>query len=166
MICSFFFVSYCFIVFFLPWVGYVFGLIECSHSLPALHSGLQLLIIIIIINIISFFAPAQKCYRSDPIRNFFVMPSNIPVRASRCFRQYPNECHVNYSIVTVQAFVMCLSDLFTWTCSSWNKLEQALLFMKFTSQSDAVNQALCINKYPKEIQDCNVTKKCTSKIKI
>ena len=27
----------------------VFGLVECSHSLPALHSGLQLIIIIIII---------------------------------------------------------------------------------------------------------------------
>ena len=27
--------------------GWVFGLIECSHSLPALHSGLQLIIIII-----------------------------------------------------------------------------------------------------------------------
>ena len=27
----------------------VFGLIECSHSLPALHCGLQLLIIIILI---------------------------------------------------------------------------------------------------------------------
>ena len=26
----------------------VFGLIECSHSLPALHSGLQIIIIIII----------------------------------------------------------------------------------------------------------------------
>ena len=30
------------------WVG-VFGLIECCHSLPALHSGLQIIIIIIII---------------------------------------------------------------------------------------------------------------------
>ena len=30
----------------------VFGLIECSHSLPALHSGLQIIIIIIIIIII------------------------------------------------------------------------------------------------------------------
>ena len=27
----------------------VFGLIECSHSLPALHSGLQIIIITIVI---------------------------------------------------------------------------------------------------------------------
>ena len=40
-----FFISYYFIFFSLPWVGCVgigvFGLIKCSHSLPALHSGLQ-----------------------------------------------------------------------------------------------------------------------------
>ena len=47
-ICSFFFISYFFYLFhpsmcWLCGVG-VFGLIECSHSLPALHSGLQLII--------------------------------------------------------------------------------------------------------------------------
>ena len=48
LICSFFGVSYYFIFFFsifwLCGVG-VFGLIEWSHSLPALHSGLQIMII-------------------------------------------------------------------------------------------------------------------------
>ena len=39
---------------FLPSKGWlygvvVFGLIECSHSLPALHSGFQMIIIVIII---------------------------------------------------------------------------------------------------------------------
>ena len=46
----------------------VFGLIECSHSLPALHSGLQIIIIIIIITDcrtyinknIQFFTPYIK----------------------------------------------------------------------------------------------------------
>ena len=50
---------WCFLLFYLllssiGWlcgVG-VFGLIECSHALPALHSGLQMMIIIIIIIII------------------------------------------------------------------------------------------------------------------
>ena len=50
MICSLFFVSK--YLFFLPSVGWlcgvgVFGLIECSHSLSALHSGLQMIMIII-----------------------------------------------------------------------------------------------------------------------
>ena len=46
---------FCLLLFylFLPSMGWlrrvgVFGLIECSHSLPALHSGLQIIIIIII----------------------------------------------------------------------------------------------------------------------
>ena len=39
--------------FFLPWCGVeIFGLIECSHSFPTLHYGLQLIIIkIIILNV-------------------------------------------------------------------------------------------------------------------
>ena len=42
------------VFFLLPSMGWlcgvgVFGLIECSYSLPALHSGLQIIIIIIII---------------------------------------------------------------------------------------------------------------------
>ena len=47
---------FCLLLFylFLPSMGWlcgvgVFGLIECSHSLPALHSGLQLIIIIMMI---------------------------------------------------------------------------------------------------------------------
>ena len=46
---------FCLLLFYLllPSMGWlcgvgVFGLIECSHSLPALHSGLQIIIIIII----------------------------------------------------------------------------------------------------------------------
>ena len=49
---------FCLLLFYdsLPFIGWlcvvgVFGLIECSHSLPALHSGLQLVIIIISITI-------------------------------------------------------------------------------------------------------------------
>ena len=53
MIYFFFFLSYYFIFFLIPFMGWlcgvgVFGLIECSHSLPALHSGLQMITIIII----------------------------------------------------------------------------------------------------------------------
>ena len=51
---------FCLILFylFLTYMGWlcgvgVFGLIECSHSLPPVHSGLQLIIIIIIIIIIT-----------------------------------------------------------------------------------------------------------------
>ena len=72
MICSFFGLSYYFIFFFfLPWVGCV-GLgsldIECSHSLPALHSGLQIIIIVIIVII-------KKCYNDllpPPYRSFTI----------------------------------------------------------------------------------------------
>ena len=55
--------SYCLLLFylFLPSMGWlcgvgVFGLIECSHYLPALHNGLQLIILIII-----HFLPVIHC---------------------------------------------------------------------------------------------------------
>ena len=54
---------FCLLLFYLllPSMGWlcgvgVFGLIEWSHSLPALHSGLQIIIIIIIIIIFSFLS--------------------------------------------------------------------------------------------------------------
>ena len=50
---------FCLLLFYLffPSIGWlcgvgVFGLIECYNSLPALHSGLQIMIIIIIIKIV------------------------------------------------------------------------------------------------------------------
>ena len=61
------FILWCLLLFYLlllPYMGWlggvgVFGLIECSHSLPALHSGLQIIIIIIIIIIILLLFQAK-----------------------------------------------------------------------------------------------------------
>ena len=60
---------------------FVFGLIECSHSLLALHSGLQLLIIIIIMikTYISSFIVVYVIYFMHSLYIFFPSPEKLKI---------------------------------------------------------------------------------------
>ena len=55
-------------------VVWVFGLIECSHSLPSLHSGLQI-IIIIIIKCLKTLHELIRCQNGGEIKKLMVNAS-------------------------------------------------------------------------------------------